>query len=105
MSQFFFDKSVIIRRLRKIDQYRTAISATFTAFQGSLQIMSDDKAQLAGYEIGKTFTLYTDALCPMKEADEAIVDGKKYSVAGVSDDTFTFGSLSHKRYRVVKEQD
>lgn len=102
---FFFDKSVTIRRLRKnADGYRSAISATMTAYQASLQVANDEKTQMAGGEIGKVYSLYTDVACPMKEADEAVVDGVKYSVKGVGD-AFNFGSLEHKRYIVVKEED
>lgn len=98
----FFDKTITIRRLRKIDTYRSVYSATFTAYEGCIQPMTTEQISVSEYKLGQAFHIYTDVDCVMDEGDIAVIDGKQYGVRGK--DEYSFGSLSHNRYLVVKEQ-
>lgn len=101
-SYFFTDKIDTVKRLKNLDSYRTAISATLTVYYGSLQTMNDNRIQLSGGKLGQMYEYYCDISVPIVEGDKVYINSVCYMVQGVGD--YNMGSPTHKRLILVKEQ-
>lgn len=102
MTLFFSNAQITIRRNRRVsgtDRY--TMSATFTAYQATIEPLSPERAQYVGGAPGHDFTGFMDATVDIKENDEIMTsDGKKYLVKGVN--TWQgAGLLDHKELILV----
>lgn len=85
MTLFFGNNEITIYRNRKKGSAdRFAFSATFTGYDADIQPASQERTEFVQGRFGKTFTAFVEANVNIKEGDQVIASGKKYSVKGVS---------------------
>lgn len=94
----FFDNEVIrIRRERPLGGLKYGFSATFTAYVADIQPVEEQRVDLLGGRIGKTYEAFIDSDIDAREGDQAYSEttGKTYTIQAVS--TFQgAGILDHK---------
>lgn len=76
------------------------MSATLTASSADIQPSSVERTQFAEGHFGAVFDAYVDVSLDIKEGDQVVTNGKRYSVKGVS--RFEDGGmLPHKQLLLV----
>lgn len=81
---FFESHQITIIRNRRVGSaHRFTMSATFTAHAGDIQPASVERTEMAQGRFGSVFTGFVDTSVRIKEGDQIISNGKKYSVKGV----------------------
>lgn len=81
--RYFLDRSLTVRRQRRIDANRSAFSATGTAYDVSFQDMQPDRQEMTPGQIGKVYDVYVDdPNANILAGDEVIIGSKTYSVRG-----------------------
>ena len=100
--QYFLDKNVTLRRLRRLDENRSVFSATGTAdgYWASWQEPSPDRVQFYEGNIGNLFECYVDIDCPANQGDQVVKSGVVYTLQDIK--VMDFGSTQYKRLTVVK---
>lgn len=100
--RYFLDKTVTLRRLRRIDANRSAFSATGTSvgYPASLQEPSPEIQQLYEGQIGNLFSCFVDVGVPVVNGDQVVCSSVTYSVRDVK--TMDFGSTQYKRLVLTK---
>lgn len=101
---FFNNETIIIRRERHISGLKYGFSATFTAYQADVQPVEEQRTDLVGGRIGKTYEAFVDASINVREGDQAYSEttGKLYAVQAVS--TFQgAGLLDHKSLILIAQ--
>ena len=84
MTLFFASDEITIYRRRRIGSTdRFAMSATYTAYQIDIQPATKERIQMFEGRFGSVFTGYVDVSVDIKEGDQVVASGKKYSVKGV----------------------
>lgn len=86
MTLFFNNNQITIYRQRRIgSSFRSAFSATFTAFDADIQPVTPQRQQLEDGRFGALFTAFVETSSQIKEGDQLVVieTGKRYSVKGV----------------------
>lgn len=84
MTLFFDNAEIQIYRRRKIGNTdRYGMSATFTAYSADIQPASQERVEFVSGRIGAVFTAFVDATVDIKEGDQVLSNGKRYSVKGV----------------------
>lgn len=98
---FFDSHEIQIYRRRKIgSSNRFSMSATLTASSADIQPSSVERTQFAEGHFGAVFDAYVDVSLDIKEGDQVVTNGKRYSVKGVS--RFEDGGmLPHKQLLLV----
>lgn len=99
--EYFFNKSLTIKRRKYIDINRSVFSATGTACSACIQEPSPEKIALYGGEIGKLFQCFVDISCLAQAGDKIISNGIRYSVRDHK--TMDFGSTQYKNLMLVKD--
>lgn len=85
MTLFFASHEIqIYRTRRKGSTNRYAMSATFTSYKADIQPANQERIELSDGRFGKTFVAYIDSNADIKEGDQLVTNGKRYSVKGVS---------------------
>lgn len=85
MTIFFKSHEIqIYRTRRKAGTNRYAMSATLTAYSADIQPASIERTQSVEGRIGNIFDAFVDVDVDIKENDQVVADGKRYSVRGVS---------------------
>lgn len=102
--KIFLDKTITIRRLKAKSGYRTAYSATGTAWEASVQEPNPEMIELFGGKIGQVYEVFLDASCDVREADQIVYNNEKYSVKDVKEVSTSWGFVSYKRLIVVKQE-
>lgn len=101
---FFKSHEIIIHRQRARGTDKWAFSATFTGYQADIQPVTVERAELYGGRVGKVFTGWVDVLVDVKEGDQIVSGGRRYSVRTVS--TFQgAGLLDHKEIILMSQDD
>lgn len=79
--RYFLDRSVTIRRLRRIDLNRSSYSATATALQCSFQDLGPEKSNMFAGEIAQLYEVYVnDSNADIDVADDVVINELLYSV-------------------------
>lgn len=79
--RYFLDRTLTIRRLRRINANRSAYSATGTAYDCSLQDPTPDRLQLVNGQIGKVYDVFVpDSSSNILAGDEIVIGSVRYSV-------------------------
>ncbi len=101
--RYFLDKTITLRRLRKIDINRSVFSATGTAagYKASKQNPNPDMVQFNSGDIGNVFFFYMDISCPVEVSDQIVHAGITYSVTEMK--VQDFGSTQYKRILVTRK--
>lgn len=86
MTIFFKNSEIqIYRKRRKGNTDRWGMSATFTAHQADIQPETrPERLEMAQGRFGAVFTAFVDTDADIKEGDQLVASGKRYSVKGVS---------------------
>lgn len=103
MTLFFQSHEITIyRRRRKGNSDRFGYSATFTGYPADIQPAAQERIEMSGGRFGKTFIAFVDSSVDIKESDQVVANGKRYSVKGVS--TWeSSGLLEHKELILVSQ--
>lgn len=85
MTLFFTSNEIQIYRQRRIgSSNRYSMSATFTIYSADIQPEgSPERIEMAGSRFGSVYTGYLEVNVPIKEGDQVVSNGKRYSVKGV----------------------
>lgn len=78
------------------------MTATYTAYQADIQPASNERIETQGGRFGAVFTGFVDETVDIKEGDQIVVSGKRYSVKGVAIWQGA-GLLSHKELSLMSE--
>jgi len=99
--KYFLTETLTVRRLKAIDSYRNAYSATSTAYPCSKQDI-DFGQQQSGYQLGKSYQVFIDnSEADVQAGDQIVIDGVTYSVKEI--EVIDFGVQPYKGLVVVKE--
>ena len=85
MSTLFFPSSQIqiVRRRRIAGTDRFAMSATYSVLPADIQPATKERMEMFSGRFGTVFTAFVDITVDVKESDQIVSGGKKYSVKGV----------------------
>lgn len=90
----------IYRKRRKGSSDRWVMSATFTAKQADIQPAGVERIQMADGRFGSVWQGFVDSGVAIREGDQVVSSGKRYSVQGVT--TWDgAGLISHKELLLV----
>lgn len=93
----------IYRTRRKAGTSRFTLSATFTVYQADIQPESrPERLEMANSRFGTVWTAFVDEDVDIKEGDQVVADGKRYSVKGVQKWSGA-GLLSHQELTLVSQ--
>lgn len=100
---FFPSHQITIYRRRRVGSTnRYSMSATLTVSPADIQPASVERTQFAEGHFGAVFDAYVEESLDIKEGDQIITNGKRYSVKGVS--RFEDGGmLPHKQILLVAQ--
>lgn len=85
MTLFFSSHEIQIYRKRRIgSSNRWSMSATLTAYQADIQPASLERTEFVEGRVGAVFDAYVEQYVDIKEGDQVIADGKRYSVRAVT---------------------
>lgn len=100
---YFKSHQITIYRQRRIgSSNRFGISATFTVYDADIQPAGAERLEMANERFGSVYTAFLDANVNIKEGDQVVASGKKYSVKGVT--TWQgAGLLDHKELVLVSQ--
>lgn len=108
MSTLYFTNSQIrIYRFRQVgSSQRWSISATFTAYEATIEPATPQRTEMASGQIGHVFTGFVSIDADVKEGDQLriIGDDKIYNVKGVSRWEGA-GLLDHLELTLIAEDD
>lgn len=91
--QYFLDRNLTIRKLRKSGLHMTAYSATGTAYPCNLQDLAPEQAQFFG-GIGKVYDIFvSEANTDIDTGDEVVIGSEKYQIRGK--EVIDFGGFQH----------
>ena len=102
--RFFFDRTMTLRRLRRIDENRSVYSATGTAvgYSISFQNPSPDRVEHYDGNIADMREIYVDDSCPIDRGDQAVINGVIYSVQDMKHVDPGWGIVNFKRVIVTR---
>lgn len=85
MSTLFFPSNSIqiYRRQRITNTDRWVVSATYTSVPADIQPATKERLEMFDGRFGQMFTAFVDITVDVKEGDQIVSSGKKYSVKGV----------------------
>lgn len=84
MTVFFPSNEITIYRQRRIGgSNRFVMSATYTAYRADIQPASKERVEMFEGRFGSVFTAFLDINVDIKEGDQILTSGKKYSVKGI----------------------
>lgn len=85
MVLFFKSHQIQIYRQRRIGSTnRFTMSATFTSYYADIQPEGlPERIQMANSRVGSVFRAYVEVNVNIKEGDQVVANGKRYSVKGV----------------------
>jgi hypothetical protein len=96
MTLFFDNHEITIyRSRRKTGTDRYAMSATLTSYPADIQPASIERTESVPGRIGNIFDAFVEQSVDVKEGDQIVASGKRYSVRGVSNWQGA-GLLDHK---------
>lgn len=78
------------------------MSATLTVYNADIQPSGVERTQMAEGRFGQVFDAFVDATIDIKEGDQLVANGVKYSVKGVTKWDGA-GLLSHKELLIVSQ--
>lgn len=104
MTIYFKSHEIQIYRPRRISNTnRFTLSATFTAYQADIQPESrPERLEMANARFGTVWTAYVDEDVNIKEGDQVVAGGVRYSVKGVQKWSGA-GLLSHLELTLVSQ--
>lgn len=98
---FFVSHSIqIYRKRRRGSSNKYSMSATLTVASADIQPMGVERTQLLGGKYGQLWDAYVDVSLNIKEGDQIVTNGKRYSVKGVVEWNGA-GLLSHKELTLM----
>ena len=98
---YFFDKTVTLKRLHHKTGSKFSHSSTGTLYYGNLQNASNELVQMYQGSIGQVWTCFVDVSCPVRISDIAVIGGTEYKVKGVK--LCDFGSYHYKQLVIVEK--
>lgn len=102
MASIYFQSHeiTIYRRKRIGGTNRYSMSATLTAYKADIQPAGVERTQMADGRFGSVWQGFVDASVNIKEGDQVVSSGKRYSVQGVTKWDGA-GLLAHKELLLV----
>jgi hypothetical protein len=101
MTIFFKSHQIVIYRPHSIGTNKYNFSATFTAYSADIQPLEQTRANEGG-RVGKIWNAWVDPECPVREGDQIVTGGKRYSVKAIS--YFSGAGLLDHKSLVIESQ-
>lgn len=102
-SIYFQSHEIAIYRQRRIGATnRYAMSATLTAYKADIQPAGVERIQLADGRFGSVWQAFIDPSVNLKEGDQVVANGKRYSVQGITKWDGA-GLLSHQELTLISQ--
>lgn len=84
MTIFFSSSQIQIYRHKNMGNDKFVYSATGTVTPADIQPINENRIELVGGRIGKTYVGYVDSDIDIKEGDQIRTGGRKYGVQTIS---------------------
>lgn len=104
MTLFFTSDQITIYRMRRRGSTHTfGMSATYTVYDADIQPATDERIKLENGRFGAVYSAFVDESVSIKENDQIVSSGKRYSVRGVQTYTGVDSLAPHKELLLVSE--